>query len=96
MNQADQPELSTDDKKLFNILEIKIYDISQNVEILSRQLTPNQIKEIVAHSFSIFNQLKYFFEKSKVQYLYSLMRKLQINTVLMTSILTDRLEKLSA
>lgn len=73
-----------------------MYDLSQNVEILSKQLTNNQIKDIVSQSYSISHQLRQIYEHCKVPFLYNLQKKMQINSVLICSILTDRLEKQNA
>jgi hypothetical protein len=54
-------ELSSEDKRLLNLLEIKIYDISQNIEIIGKQLTNNQIKDVVASTYNIFSQLRRIF-----------------------------------
>lgn len=58
MKASGSCDLSPEDKRLLNVLEIKLYDISQNIEILGKQLTNNQIKDIVSMSYSIFSQLK--------------------------------------
>lgn len=84
--------MSSEDKRLLNILEIKIYDLSQNVEILTRQLTNNQIKDVVAQSYNIFGQLRQIFDKMGVNFLYEILKKMQINSVLICSILTEKLD----
>lgn len=76
-----------------NILEIKIYDLTQNVEILTRQLTNNQIKDVVAQIYNIFCQLRQIFDRMGVKFLYEIVRKMQFNSVLICSILTDNLDK---
>ncbi len=63
MNNNEHDQLSQQDKKLLNILEIKMYDISQNLEILNKRLSVNQIKDAVAQSFNIFSQLRKIFDK---------------------------------
>jgi hypothetical protein len=40
-----------------------MYDISQNLEILNKRLSVNQIKDAVAQSFNIFSQLRKIFDK---------------------------------
>jgi hypothetical protein len=53
----DHPLLSPDNKKLMNVLELKIYDLTQTIEIIGEQLTFNQIKNMLAAQFSIFSQM---------------------------------------
>jgi hypothetical protein len=62
------------------------------VEILTRQLTNNQIKDVVAQSFNIFGQLRQIFDKMGVKFLYEIVKKMQINSVLICSILTEKLD----
>lgn len=75
------------------MLEIKIYDLSENLEILTKQLTTNQIKDVVSQTYSIFCQLRRIFEKVEAMFLYEILRKMQINIVMVCSVLTDRLEQ---
>jgi len=49
---------------------MKTYDISENIEILARQLSTSQIKDVVAKSYSVFCQLKKIFDKMGVDFLY--------------------------
>lgn len=88
MKECSPCDLSPEDKKLLNVLEIKLYDISQNIEILGKQLTNNQIKDIVSISYSIFNQLKNIAQKTGAMFLYNLQKKMQINSVIICSLLT--------
>ena len=75
MKSLESQDLSPEEKKLLNILQIKLYDISQNVQIIGKQLTNNQIKDIVSQSYNISHQLKKIFEKCGVTFLYELQRK---------------------
>ena len=74
-------------------MQIRLYDISQNVEIIYKQLSTNQITDIVAQSYHISNQLKGIFQRCKVPFLFALQRKMMITNVLISSILTERLDK---
>lgn len=82
MKSTEPQDLPPEDKKLLNILEIKLYDISQNVELIGKQLTNNQIKDIAAQSFQISHQLKSVYERGGLPFLYELQRKMQVNSVL--------------
>ena len=61
MKGSEGIELGPEDKKLLHLLEIRLYDLSQNVEIIGKQLSNNQIKDIVSQSYNISNQLKNLF-----------------------------------
>ena len=41
--------LKPEDKRILNLLELKVCNISQNVELIGKQLTNNQIKDIFAN-----------------------------------------------
>lgn len=73
-----------------------MYDLSQNVEILGKQLSSNQIKDLVANTYNIFCQLRRIFDNSGTPHLYEIIRKMQVNSVVLISILTDRIDKKSA
>lgn len=60
---------------------------------MNKQLTNNQIKDIVSQIYHISNQLQPIYNKAKVPFLYHLLRKMQVNFVLISEILTERLEK---
>jgi hypothetical protein len=73
-----------------------MYDLSQNVEILNKQLSSNQIKDIVANTYNIFCQLRRIFDNSGTPHLYEIARKMQVNSVVLISILTGRIDKKTA
>jgi hypothetical protein len=85
--------IAPDDKRLLNLLELKVYDITQNVEIISKQLTNNQIKDVFANSYSIFCQMKLIFENAGVHDLYEVIKKMQVNAVLLSTLLAERIDK---
>jgi hypothetical protein len=60
---------------------------------MNKQLTTNQIKDIVSQVYQISNQLQPIYNKCRVPFLYQLQRKMQVNFVLLSDILTERLEK---
>ncbi len=78
------------------MLELKMYDISQNVEILGKQLTNNQIKDSFANSFSIFSQMRSIFDHAGVSDLYEVVRKMQVNSVLLSTLLAERADHKSS
>lgn len=69
-DKSESSELSAEDKRLLNMLEIKMYDISQSVEIIGKQLTNNQIKDVIATTYHIFAQLKRIFENAGMKDLF--------------------------
>lgn len=73
-----------------------MYDLSQNVEILGKQLSSNQIKDLVANTYNIFCQLRRIFDNSGVPNLYEIVRKMQVNSVVLISVLTERIDKKTA
>lgn len=70
-----------------------MYDLSQNVEILGKQLSSNQIKDLVANTYNIFCQLRRIFDNSGTPHLYEIVRKMQVNSIVLISILTERIDK---
>ena len=70
-----------------------MYDLSETLEIIGKQLSNNQIKDIVAQSFNMVQQLKKIFNDCEVPFLYQIVRKMQVNQVLTTNILIERVEK---
>ena len=60
---------------------------------MNKQLTNNQIKDIVSQVYQISGQMQTIYRKCRVPFLYHLHRKMQVNYVLLSEILTERLEK---
>ena len=74
-------------------MEIRIYDLSETLELINKQLSNNQIKDIVSQSYHLSQQLKSIYDDCKLPALFNIQRKFQVNFVLITNILTDRIEK---
>ena len=70
-----------------------MYDISQNVQIIGKQLTNNQIKDVIATTYHIFAQLKRIFEHAGMKDVFDVVKKMQVNSVALATILTERIDK---
>ena len=44
-----------------SIMMIRLYDLSETLEIIGKQLSNNQIKDIVSQSFNMVQQMKKIF-----------------------------------
>jgi hypothetical protein len=81
------------DKRALNMLELKVFDISQNVELIGKQLTNNQIKDIFANSYNIFCQMKAICEHAGMIDIYEVVKKMQVYSVLLANLLAERIDK---
>lgn len=60
---------------------------------MGKQLTNNQIKDVFANSYNIFCQMKHIFDNAGVHDLYEVVKKMQVNSVMLSTLLAERVDK---